>query len=204
MLRKDDPDYPIPDGFLCSQFILPIVKSFITLLKKDFYQILDQISHQVSNFLGHKTEKDSFAKLPMLLPILHIGCTACAAGRGSPTQMGVPIQPMQAHTTSTTSTPIVFGNALTLARLIYFVDRNTRAATWKDPQLPLTVDEDALQYKRDYRRKIVYFRSQLAMRLIANTNCDVHVRCGRDLRGQLHGDHASPVGGPPQAAHSQV
>ncbi|KAI9435240.1 hypothetical protein BJY52DRAFT_1197719 [Lactarius psammicola] len=33
-LRKDDPDYPIPDGFLCSQFILPIAESFITLSEK--------------------------------------------------------------------------------------------------------------------------------------------------------------------------
>jgi len=43
------------------------------------------------------------------------------------------------------------------------------------PAAAVTVDMDAPQYKRDYRRKIVYFRSQLAMRLIADTKCDVCV-----------------------------
>ncbi|KAN0135021.1 hypothetical protein V8E53_007139 [Lactarius tabidus] len=33
-LRKDDPNYPKPDGFLCSQFVLPIAKSYIGFAAK--------------------------------------------------------------------------------------------------------------------------------------------------------------------------
>ncbi len=67
---------------------------------------------------------------------------------------------------------------MTSTRRIYFVDHNTRTTTWDDPRLPSTVDADAPQYKRDYRRKIVYFRSQPPMRLIADAKCDVRVRRG--------------------------
>jgi E3 ubiquitin-protein ligase NEDD4 len=67
---------------------------------------------------------------------------------------------------------------MTSTRRIYFVDHNTRTTTWDDPRLPSTVDADAPQYKRDYRRKVVYFRSQPAMRLVADAKCDVRVRRG--------------------------
>ncbi|SRR6266702_3226054 len=63
-------------------------------------------------------------------------------------------------------------------RRIYFVDHNTRTTTWDDPLLPSTVDADAPQYKSDYRRKIVCFRSQSAMRQISDAKCDVRVRRG--------------------------
>ncbi len=91
---------------------------------------------------------------------------------------------------------------MTSKRRIYIVDHNTRTITWGDPLLPPTVYADAPQYQCDYRRGIVYFRSQPAMRLIADAKCDVHVRLVV-LRGQLRGDHASPTRGSPQAAHSQ-
>ncbi len=67
---------------------------------------------------------------------------------------------------------------MTSTRRIYFVDHNTRTTTWDDPRLPSTVDADAPQYKRDYRRKVVYFRSQPSMRLVADSKCDVRVRRG--------------------------
>ncbi|KAI0294622.1 hypothetical protein B0F90DRAFT_1890995, partial [Multifurca ochricompacta] len=67
---------------------------------------------------------------------------------------------------------------MTSTRRIYFVDHNTRTTAWDDPRLPSAVDADAPQYKRDYRRKVVYFRSQPAMRLIADAKCDVRVRRG--------------------------
>ncbi|KAH9020059.1 HECT-domain-containing protein [Lactarius hengduanensis] len=67
---------------------------------------------------------------------------------------------------------------MTSTRRIYFVDHNTRTTTWDDPRLPSTVDADAPQYKRDYRRKVVYFRSQPSMRLVADAKCDVRVRRG--------------------------
>lgn len=67
---------------------------------------------------------------------------------------------------------------MTSTRRIYFVDHNTRTTTWDDPRLPSTVDADAPQYKRDYRRKVVYFRSQPSMRVNADAKCDVRVRRG--------------------------
>src|SRR6202041_262614 len=36
--------------------------------------------------------------------------------------------------------------------------------TWDDPRLPSTLDSNVPQYKRDFRRKLIYFRSQPAMR----------------------------------------
>ena len=47
---------------------------------------------------------------------------------------------------------------------IYFVDHNAKITTWDDPRLPSSVDQNVPQYKRDFRRKLVYFRSQPAMR----------------------------------------
>ncbi len=61
-----------------------------------------------------------------------------------------------------------------LTRRIYF-DVQDQVG---DPRLPSTVDPSAPQYKRDCRRKTIYFRSQPAMRLIADAKCDVRVRPG--------------------------
>lgn len=53
---------------------------------------------------------------------------------------------------------------LTSTGRIYFVDHNTRTTSWDDPRLPTNPDSSAPQYKRDYRRKLIYFRSQPSMR----------------------------------------
>eukprot|EP00834_Sanchytrium_tribonematis_P001242 NODE_29_length_37665_cov_1.081563.p3 type:complete len:678 gc:universal NODE_29_length_37665_cov_1.081563:28230-30263(+) len=47
---------------------------------------------------------------------------------------------------------------------VYFVDHNTKTTSWDDPRLPSSVDESVPQYKRDFRRKLVYFRSQPQLR----------------------------------------
>ena len=52
---------------------------------------------------------------------------------------------------------------LTSNSRIYFVDENTKTTTWDDPRLP-SVDVEVPQYQREFRRKLVYFRSQPAMR----------------------------------------
>ncbi|KAI0064968.1 HECT-domain-containing protein [Artomyces pyxidatus] len=67
---------------------------------------------------------------------------------------------------------------MTSTQRVYFVDHNTRTTSWDDPRLPSTVDADAPQYKRDYRRKVVYFRSQPAMRVSAESKCELRVRRG--------------------------
>ncbi|KAF9468470.1 hypothetical protein BDZ94DRAFT_1153978 [Collybia nuda] len=69
---------------------------------------------------------------------------------------------------------------LTSTSRVYFVDHNTRTTSWDDPRLPTHVDDSAPQYKRDYRRKVVYFRSQPKMRLLAG-KCEVKVRRTRVL-----------------------
>ncbi|PVV01573.1 hypothetical protein BB560_004005 [Smittium megazygosporum] len=53
---------------------------------------------------------------------------------------------------------------LTGAGRVYFVDHNTKTTTWDDPRLPSNLDQSVPQYKRDFRRKYVYFRSQVPMR----------------------------------------
>ncbi|KAJ2999396.1 hypothetical protein HDV02_003014 [Globomyces sp. JEL0801] len=59
----------------------------------------------------------------------------------------------------------------------YFVDHTSKITTWDDPRLPSTVDQNVPQYKRDFRRKLVYFRSQAAVRTIAG---QVHVVVRRE------------------------
>ncbi|KAG0144899.1 hypothetical protein CROQUDRAFT_659317 [Cronartium quercuum f. sp. fusiforme G11] len=53
---------------------------------------------------------------------------------------------------------------LTSTARVYFVDHNTKTTTWDDPRLPSSCDHNVPQYKRDFRRKLIYFRSQPALR----------------------------------------
>ncbi|GAA5954405.1 hypothetical protein JCM3765_004449 [Sporobolomyces pararoseus] len=58
----------------------------------------------------------------------------------------------------------------------YFVDHNTKTTTWDDPRMP-SLQPDSDQSKRDFRRKLVYFRSQPALRTnIAGGDVRVIVR----------------------------
>ncbi|GAA5939817.1 hypothetical protein JCM10213_007801 [Rhodosporidiobolus nylandii] len=45
----------------------------------------------------------------------------------------------------------------------YFVDHNTKTTSWDDPRLP-SLNPESDQHKRDFRRKLVYFRSQPPLR----------------------------------------
>ncbi|KAJ1922147.1 hypothetical protein H4219_000009 [Mycoemilia scoparia] len=65
---------------------------------------------------------------------------------------------------------------------VYFVDHNTKTTTWDDPRLPSNLDQNVPQYKRDFRRKYIYFRSQMAMRPLPG-QCHVKVR-----RNEIFGD----------------
>ncbi|KAJ2891994.1 hypothetical protein MKZ38_010460 [Zalerion maritima] len=64
---------------------------------------------------------------------------------------------------------------LTNTARVYFVDHNTKTTTWDDPRLPSSLDQNVPQYKRDFRRKLIYFRSQPAMR-ISSGQCHIKVR----------------------------
>ncbi|QUC20605.1 uncharacterized protein UV8b_04846 [Ustilaginoidea virens] len=64
---------------------------------------------------------------------------------------------------------------LTHTARVYFVDHNTKTTTWDDPRLPSSLDQNVPQYKRDFRRKLIYFRSQPAMRILSG-QCHIKVR----------------------------
>jgi len=69
---------------------------------------------------------------------------------------------------------------LTSTGRVYFVDHNTRTTSWDDPRLPPNLDDNAPQYKRDYRRKVIYFRSQPKMRVLPG-KCEIKIRRTRVL-----------------------
>jgi E3 ubiquitin-protein ligase NEDD4 len=69
---------------------------------------------------------------------------------------------------------------LTSTSRVYFVDHNTRTTTWDDPRAPAQLDANAPQYKRDYRRKIIYFRAQPKM-IVKEGKCELRLRRGRVL-----------------------
>ncbi|KAJ1962566.1 hypothetical protein IWQ62_003485 [Dispira parvispora] len=58
---------------------------------------------------------------------------------------------------------------------VFFVDHNTKTTTWDDPRLPSSLDENVPQYKRDFRRKLIYFRSQQDLRPSPG-QCHIKVR----------------------------
>ncbi|KAG4305077.1 hypothetical protein PORY_001247 [Pneumocystis oryctolagi] len=64
---------------------------------------------------------------------------------------------------------------LTNTARVYFVDHNTKITTWDDPRLPSSLDQNVPQYKRDFRRKLIYFRSQPALRPLPG-QCHIKVR----------------------------
>lgn len=64
---------------------------------------------------------------------------------------------------------------LTNTARVYFVDHNTKTTTWDDPRLPSSLDQNVPQYKRDFRRKVIYFRSQPALRILPG-QCHIRVR----------------------------
>ncbi|KAJ2958849.1 hypothetical protein NQZ79_g5591 [Umbelopsis isabellina] len=67
---------------------------------------------------------------------------------------------------------------LTSTARVYFVDHNTKTTTWDDPRLPSSLDQNVPQYKRDFRRKLIYFRSQPALRPVPG-QCHIKVRRSR-------------------------
>lgn len=64
---------------------------------------------------------------------------------------------------------------LTNTARVYFVDHNTKITTWDDPRLPSSLDQNVPQYKRDFRRKLIYFRSQPALRPLPG-QCQIKIR----------------------------
>ena len=59
---------------------------------------------------------------------------------------------------------------------MYFIDHATKTTTWQDPRLPDLNDSSIPQYKRDFKRKLLYFRSQLPKA----PNGQIKIRVRRD------------------------
>ncbi|KAG0215162.1 hypothetical protein BGX31_000904 [Mortierella sp. GBA43] len=74
---------------------------------------------------------------------------------------------------------------LTSTARVYFVDHNTKTTTWDDPRLPSSLDQNVPQYKRDFRRKLIYFRSQPALRPVAG-QCHIKVRRSNIFEDSYH------------------
>lgn len=74
---------------------------------------------------------------------------------------------------------------LTNTARVYFVDHNTKTTTWDDPRLPSSLDQNVPQYKRDFRRKLIYFRSQPALRTVPG-QCNIKIRRENILEDSLH------------------
>jgi E3 ubiquitin-protein ligase NEDD4 len=55
---------------------------------------------------------------------------------------------------------------LTNTARVYFVDHNTKTTTWDDPRLPSSLVLKVPQFKRDLRWKLIFFRSQPALRIL--------------------------------------
>ncbi|KAJ7505267.1 hypothetical protein B0H11DRAFT_1851467 [Mycena galericulata] len=100
-----------------------------------------------------------------------------------PRRAGVPAPAVPAATMANANLgplPSGWEMRLTSTGRVYFVDHNTKTTAWDDPRAPTQVEDGAPQYKRDYRRKVVYFRSQPKMRVL-NGKCEVKVRRTRVL-----------------------
>ncbi|KAJ3096349.1 hypothetical protein HK100_005589 [Physocladia obscura] len=76
---------------------------------------------------------------------------------------------------------------ITNGNRIYFVAHANEITTWDDPRMPSAGDANIPQYKRDFRKKVIYFLSQLSMRLHPG-NCHMTVR-----RSQLFEDAYSEI-----------
>ncbi|KAG0244214.1 hypothetical protein BGX31_009610 [Mortierella sp. GBA43] len=74
---------------------------------------------------------------------------------------------------------------LTNTARVYFVDHNTKTTTWDDPRLPSSLDQNVPQYKRDFRRKLIYFRSQPALRPVPG-QCHMKVRRSNIFEDSYH------------------
>ncbi|CAO3590031.1 unnamed protein product [Absidia cylindrospora] len=79
------------------------------------------------------------------------------------------LQPISSHG----SLPSGWEARLTSTGREYFVDHRTKTTTWNDPRSPGRQSDP--QYKLDFRRKLIYFRSQPALQP-ASGHCHIKVR----------------------------
>ncbi|KAF9956337.1 hypothetical protein BGZ70_009946, partial [Mortierella alpina] len=101
--------------------------------------------------------------------------------RSSTSQVAVQQQPVS----QLGALPSGWEMRLTSTARVYFVDHNTKTTTWDDPRLPSSLDQSVPQYKRDFRRKLIYFRSQPALRPVPG-QCHIKVRRSHIFEDAYH------------------
>ncbi|KAF9934504.1 hypothetical protein BGZ75_007542 [Mortierella antarctica] len=101
--------------------------------------------------------------------------------RSSTSQVAVQQQPVS----QLGALPSGWEMRLTSTARVYFVDHNTKTTTWDDPRLPSSLDQSVPQYKRDFRRKLIYFRSQPALRPVPG-QCHLKVRRSHIFEDAYH------------------
>ncbi|KAJ3198198.1 hypothetical protein HDU82_001259, partial [Entophlyctis luteolus] len=98
-----------------------------------------------------------------------------AAGTMTAGQAQAYLLQMQAQTAATFGPlPSGWEMRITNTNRIYYVDHASKITTWDDPRMPSS-GPDIPQYKRDFRKKVVYFRSQPTMRMHPG-NCHITIR----------------------------
>ncbi|KAJ3093996.1 hypothetical protein HK100_006322 [Physocladia obscura] len=97
-------------------------------------------------------------------------------GSTTPGQAQVYLLQMQTQTAATFGPlPSGWEMRITNTNRMYYVDHESKITTWDDPRMPSPGGDNIPQYKRDFRKKVVYFRSQPVMRLHPG-NCHITVR----------------------------
>ncbi|KAJ3096251.1 hypothetical protein HK100_005607 [Physocladia obscura] len=97
-------------------------------------------------------------------------------GSMTPGQAQAYLLQMQTQTAATFGPlPSGWEMRITNTNRIYYVDHASKITTWDDPRMPSAGGDNIPQYKRDFRKKVVYFRSQPTMRLHPG-NCHITIR----------------------------
>ncbi|KAI9230662.1 MAG: hypothetical protein DHS80DRAFT_26514 [Piptocephalis tieghemiana] len=124
-------------------------------------------------FVDHNTRTTTWVDPRRQVLIRTYGSASAAAAGG--TGAGSGQVTLQQPVSQLGPLPSGWEMRLTSTGRVYFVDHNTKTTTWDDPRLPSTLDQNVPQYKRDFRRKLIYFRSQPALRPQAG-QCHIKVR----------------------------
>lgn len=125
-------------------------------------------------FVDHNTRTTTWVDPRRRQIVRTYGQGSSASGSGSTSSTTTQIT-LQQPVSQLGPLPSGWEMRLTKNARVYFVDHNTKTTTWDDPRLPSSLDQNVPQYKRDFRRKLIYFRSQPAMRPVVG-QCHIKVR----------------------------
>lgn len=127
-------------------------------------------------FVDHNTRTTTWVDPRRTQQVQFVTSAGASQTTNTATAAAVPqVQTLQQTVTQLGPMPSGWEMRLTNTGKVYFVDHNTKTTTWDDPRLPSNLDKDAPAYKRDFRRKLIYFRSQPQLRQEQGI-CNITVR----------------------------